>query len=231
MIFGFDEVGRGSLAGPVTVGVTVLPNDIPLHTFRHSTLAAYPAQFRFVRDSKHLTPQKRLMACDLVRESGFEYAVLSASNKLIDTYGISLCLKHLLLLGFNLLKNNAITTVLIDGRVYLPEKLDDELVRELIKENSLSIDTITFPNSSIEIINEDKADDKYLSIALASSLAKVHRDSLMKSYSEQYPVYKWDNNKGYATKEHRAAIAEFPDNNLIRRTFVGNILKQVEQTQ
>lgn len=54
-----------------------------------------------------------------------------------------------------------------------------------------------------------KGDGKYLSIAAASILAKTYRDDYMLSLAREYPVYGWDRNMGYPTKEHRTAIAEY----------------------
>ena len=53
-----------------------------------------------------------------------------------------------------------------------------------------------------------KGDGKYLSIAAASILAKTYRDDYMNRLHEEFPCYGWNRNKGYPTKEHRAAIAE-----------------------
>jgi len=52
-----------------------------------------------------------------------------------------------------------------------------------------------------------KGDSKYLSIAAASVLAKTYRDELMRKFHQLYPVYNWQKNKGYPTKDHREAIA------------------------
>jgi ribonuclease HII len=54
-----------------------------------------------------------------------------------------------------------------------------------------------------------KGDGKYLSIAAASILAKTYRDDYMLRLHAEYPSYDWDRNKGYPTREHRAAIAEY----------------------
>lgn len=51
-----------------------------------------------------------------------------------------------------------------------------------------------------------KGDGIYMSIAAASILAKTHRDAYMLKIHEAYPMYRWDRNKGYPTKEHREAI-------------------------
>ncbi|HAS47002.1 MAG TPA: ribonuclease HII [Microscillaceae bacterium] len=54
-----------------------------------------------------------------------------------------------------------------------------------------------------------KGDNKFLSIAAASILAKTYRDDLMTTLAETYPAYDWENNVGYPTKKHRAAIEQF----------------------
>ena len=51
-----------------------------------------------------------------------------------------------------------------------------------------------------------KGDGQYLSIAAASILAKTHRDEYMHQLHNEYPVYSWDENKGYPTQAHRVAI-------------------------
>lgn len=53
-----------------------------------------------------------------------------------------------------------------------------------------------------------KGDGKFLSIAAASILAKTYRDDYMNRLHEEFPVYDWNNNKGYPTKKHRMAIAQ-----------------------
>lgn len=62
-------------------------------------------------------------------------------------------------------------------------------------------------------------DGKYMSIAAASILAKSHRDEYMERLSAQYPAYNWQKNKGYPTRDHRAAIAEFGLCEEHRKTF------------
>lgn len=61
-------------------------------------------------------------------------------------------------------------------------------------------------------INHDcivKGDGKYMAIAAASVLAKTYRDDYMLRLHEEFPQYGWDKNKGYPTREHRAAIARY----------------------
>lgn len=53
-----------------------------------------------------------------------------------------------------------------------------------------------------------KGDSIYASIAAASILAKTYRDDFMRGLHDQFPHYKWNTNKGYATEEHRKAIEQ-----------------------
>lgn len=64
-----------------------------------------------------------------------------------------------------------------------------------------------------------KGDGKYLSIAAASILAKTYRDDYMKRLHEEYPQYDWKGNKGYPTRKHRAAIAQYGITPYHRKTF------------
>ena len=64
-----------------------------------------------------------------------------------------------------------------------------------------------------------KGDGKYLSIAAASILAKTYRDDYMLRLHEEYPMYHWDENKGYPTAAHYAAIKEHGISPYHRKTF------------
>ncbi|MCH5330548.1 MAG: ribonuclease HII [Alistipes sp.] len=64
-----------------------------------------------------------------------------------------------------------------------------------------------------------KGDGRYADIAAASVLAKTHRDEYMQRLAEEYPMYGWDRNKGYPTREHRLAIREYGLSPYHRLTF------------
>lgn len=64
-----------------------------------------------------------------------------------------------------------------------------------------------------------KGDSKYLSIAAASVLAKTYRDLYMEKIHEEFPMYNWKKNKGYPTKEHRAAIKKYGITKYHRKSF------------
>lgn len=64
-----------------------------------------------------------------------------------------------------------------------------------------------------------KGDQKMRAIAAASILAKTHRDQWMKELHEEFPHYNWLQNKGYPTRAHRQAIAEFGPCHHHRQSF------------
>lgn len=64
-----------------------------------------------------------------------------------------------------------------------------------------------------------KGDGRYADIAAASVLAKTHRDEYMQRLAAEYPMYGWDRNKGYPTREHRLAIREYGLSPYHRATF------------
>lgn len=64
-----------------------------------------------------------------------------------------------------------------------------------------------------------KGDTKFQSIAAASILAKTYRDAYMEKIHEEFPMYNWKQNKGYPTKEHRAAIKKYGITKYHRKSF------------
>ena len=71
-------------------------------------------------------------------------------------------------------------------------------------------------------------DNKYISIAAASILAKTTRDSLMKQLNVDHPEYGWGSNKGYGSAQHRKAIVEHGATNHHRNSFISHMLTKTE---
>jgi ribonuclease HII len=69
-----------------------------------------------------------------------------------------------------------------------------------------------------------KGDQKILSIAAASILAKSHRDRLLENLSLKYPEYELQKHKGYGTQKHIAAIRKFGASKIHRKSFLKNII-------
>ena len=64
-----------------------------------------------------------------------------------------------------------------------------------------------------------KGDEKFLSIAAASIIAKTERDNYMNKIHNEYPQYGWDKNKGYPTKFHKKAILKYGITKYHRKSF------------
>lgn len=224
---GIDEVGRGCLAGPVLVA-GVKTNDLPLLTYSYNieNWPDLPDIYQTAKDSKLLSAPKRFQISNLV-ESNFEFCLLSASNQLIDDFGIGVVLSHLILIICNLLYTKG-SSIIIDGKIKLLSIFNQDLLDKIYSENNvepivlkkLSENVSTENLDFIPVLRENKADNKYLSVALASNIAKVKRDNLMDQLHFLHPEYLWNQNKGYGSLKHRQAIFNNPQNKFLRQTFI-----------
>jgi len=178
LVAGVDEVGRGCLSGPVTVGVVLVGRD-----------QGRPP--RGLRDSKLLTPAARRALVPRIQRWVSGWAVADATAVEIDSIGIIAALRlagHRALAALPM----APDCVLLDGNHdYLTPCLDDGLWP-----------ADPFPPVRTEV----KADLRCASVAAASVLAKTTRDAYMTALAPDHPEYGWEINKGYATPGHRAAL-------------------------
>ena len=179
LLAGIDEVGRGALAGPVSVGIAV----VDLH--EQKLLAD-------VRDSKLLKVADRERLVPLVRSWSVASAVGHASAKEIDAVGIVAALR--------LAGTRAWLAVLAAGvtpDVVLLDGSHNWLSPET--QPSLFDDGPAEPGCDAPVHTLVKADMQCLSVAAASILAKVERDGMMRGLHSEYPAFGWDENKGYGT--------------------------------
>ncbi|MER1997548.1 MAG: ribonuclease HII [Arthrobacter sp.] len=187
VLAGCDEVGRGALAGPVSVGLVAVQLD--------SVRA-----LKGVRDSKLLTPADRLALVPHIKKWCPAWGVGHASAAEIDLLGLMGALR---LAGTRAWTQVCGTltpdVVLLDGNHnWLSPEMQASLFDEPAAEDEAAC---TAP-----VHTRIKADMTCLSVAAASVLAKVERDALMVEYAALHPEYGWEINKGYATEAHRAAI-------------------------
>lgn len=179
-----DEVGRGSLAGPVSVGLVVIDASV-----RNS--------LQGVRDSKELSPLIRNALVPKIRDWALDHAVGHASPQEIDDFGIIGALR---LAGHRALSQlrAAPEVVLLDG------SHDWFTPPEQVSFLELGSDVLS---SVPPVVTKVKADRTCASVAAASVLAKVERDAMMVKLSSAFPAYGWEDNKGYASPGHIAALA------------------------
>ncbi|QZN87565.1 ribonuclease HII [Cellulomonas sp. C5510] len=184
-----DEVGRGSLSGPVTVGVVVVTAE---------TRSAPQG----VRDSKLLTPDARERLAPLIRRWAACWSVGHAEPSEIDRYGIIAALR--------LAAHRAIAaltvppaTLLLDGNHdYVTAPLQDALLGPppVLDVVPPVLDVVPPVRTMV------KADLRCAAVAAASILAKTERDAIMVRLAQDHPEYGWAENKGYSAPEHLAAL-------------------------
>lgn len=180
---GVDEVGRGSLSGPVSVGMVL----VDVSTGRVP---------RGLKDSKLLTPATRERLVPEIIGWASGWAVGHSSPGEIDSLGLVAALR---LAGHRALAQlgGSPDVVLLDGsHDWLSWPRQQDLFAEA-------------PSPSPPVLTRVKADLTCASVAAASVLAKVARDAMMVSLHEDFPAYDWRENKGYASPRHVEALREF----------------------
>lgn len=189
LIAGMDEVGRGCLAGPVSVGVAVINID-----------CVNPPEN--LADSKLLTHEQREELLPLVKTWVKEFAVGHASNDEIDEIGLTRALRRA---GRRALVQLVTKPdhLILDGKHnwLIPEKETQDMFEQEFDDGPLSV--------NLKIIAQVKADLTCASVAAASIVAKTTRDQMMSELSKEFPNYFWAENKGYAAPEHLEAIKSF----------------------
>lgn len=152
-----------------------------------------------VNDSKLLTEKQREALYDKIISSALAYSVSVIEPEVIDEVNI------------------------LNATLRAMKQSVDDLK---IKPDLILVDGNRKFQSDILVITIVKGDSKSFSIAAASILAKVTRDRLMKNFAVQYPVYLWEQNKGYPTRQHREIIRKLGPSPLHRKSFLKKILTE-----
>ncbi|MFT0847804.1 ribonuclease HII [Actinomycetaceae bacterium L2_0104] len=192
---GVDEVGRGALAGPVSVGICLIDAE---------TEDVFPAG---LRDSKLLSPAKRAILDPLCREWGLDLAVGHAGPDIVDGEGIIVALRRAAAAALAQLaaRGRVPDAVLLDGR------------HNWWAEDSLFDANPILPQLPVRM--QVKGDASCAVIAAASVAAKVERDGMMVALDEGYPGYDWASNKGYASARHIDGLRALGPSPLHRRSW------------
>lgn len=147
-----------------------------------------------VDDSKKINKKNHRALAEMIMERAVAVGIGVAGNGFIDEHGIGFANKYVI----------------------------EQAVNDLsIRPGYLLIDGGTQQEISTDIKQEEiaKGDQKSLSIAAASIIAKSVHDELMKRYAKEYPEYKWNDNVGYGTMDHKCAIQKHGVCELHRKSF------------
>jgi ribonuclease HII len=183
LIAGLDEVGRGSLAGPVVAAAVILPVNLFIPN---------------IKDSKKLTPKKRIEIYPEI-------------------------LKKAKGVGIGIVGADVIDKINIAQATFLAMK---RAIKNLKNEpDGLLVDGFEIPEIGVPQLALIKGEDKSISIAAASIVAKVYRDNLMVNFDREFPHYLFKKNKGYGTKEHLQALRKYHATRIHRKSFAGVLSK------
>ena len=200
IVLAIDEAGRGPLAGPVVASCVM---------FSKSNF------IEGVNDSKKITKKKRAYIYQQVHGK-VKYGLGVVDEKIIDEINILQATKLAMLRSYQNFYQKyrfKADVILVDGN-FSPFNLSlkDFFKKYLESDCSLIFDV----KDSLAII---KGDQKSLSIALASIIAKEYRDQIMLEFHQQYPQFDFDKNSGYGTKKHLALLNEIGILPIHRRSF------------
>ncbi len=199
-LIGVDEVGRGSLVGPVTASAVLFKNNLAMP-------CSWCIPLYKLNDSKKISEKNRQIID--FRLSNLAYrAIGEASVAEIDAINIY----QATLLAMHRAINQLLEQLNINSKI----KLDQVLI---VIDGNMKIVNLTYQNIQLKQISIIKGDSKSASIASASVTAKVFRDSLITDLAKYYPQYNLAKNKGYATAFHRNAISKFGISEIHRKSF------------
>lgn len=174
---GIDEAGRGPLAGPVVAAAVILDPTRPV---------------RGLADSKVLTPERREVLAERIRERAIAWSTGQADVTEIDTINIL----HATMLAMS----RAVAAL------------------GVVPEEAL-VDGNRCPPLDCRVRAIVKGDRDVKAISAASIIAKTTRDAMLREFDKLYPVYGFAQHKGYCTPEHLAALDRHGPCPLHRRSF------------
>lgn len=208
-VIGIDEVGRGAFAGPV-VAAGVIFDPKHLKYFENKTHKHF-SFLQKINDSKKLTPKVREQLSEKIKKHCSYYAISRVEVSVINKIGIGKA-----------------TTVamrkVVSSVLHKVSSIKSEKNRDMPDTNSfVLVDGFRIKHVRHVGLKKQKAivkgDQKCISIAAASIIAKVYRDNLMRQLAQKYPQYGFAAHKGYGTKQHQKAIFTYGLSRIHRKSF------------
>jgi ribonuclease HII len=193
---GLDEVGRGSLWGRLYVGAVIMSPEDEAYFDNGAAL-------RQIKDSKKLTPRKRAILADYIKENAIETVVSWSEPEEIDSVNIlraNMAAMHRALANLQI----PFQRILVDGDKWVPY-------------------TDPVSNETVPAITIVKGDSVSLTIAAASILAKEAHDEWVRNMITAEPAlndrYNLGSNMGYGTAAHMTGLSKWGAHPLHRRSF------------
>ena len=194
ILVGFDEAGRGPLAGPVSAGAVILPDDFPID---------------ILNDSKKMGKTRREFAEAVIKEKAL-WGFATVDHATIDKINILQASLLAMRLAFEDMMSRL--EIWCDSRGVEKGVFSSENLQGISDGNFC-------PEVPIECRAVVKADSKFPQVMAASVIAKVGRDRLMQEYDALYPGYGYAKHKGYPTPAHKEACRRLGPSPIQRLTF------------
>lgn len=156
-----------------------------------------------INDSKKLSKEKRELLYNEIMQSALDVSIGIKDNHVIDELNI------------------------LQATI---KSMEDAVKGLKMKPQQLLVDAVRLKEISINQESIIKGDERSLSIAAASIIAKVTRDRMMEEYDSIYPEYDFKSNKGYPTEEHTKAILKYGLTPIHRKTFSSGIKRFKNET-
>lgn len=183
-VVGIDEVGRGAFAGPLVAAGVVFPR----HFLQNTNIKTFVYLLDHIHDSKLLSPKMRETLSTLIKRHALCFAICEISTPIINRQGIG--------------KANSMVFRQVVKRISIALKPKPSDLFVLVDGFHVSYLTGGMKQQKAII----RGDQKSISIAAASIIAKVYRDNYMSSLPKSYLKYKFAIHKGYGTLMHRELI-------------------------
>lgn len=207
LIIGIDEVGRGAFAGPVVAAA------VALKTIQNSE---FRIQNCGIDDSKRLSPNTRLTLEKIIKKEAAYWAIAEIGVGTINRIGIGKATEKAMRKAIKKIQN-------LEFRIQNKKMFHKKKIFLLVDAFHVKyVSGIGLKHQKAIV----KGDQKSISIAAASIIAKVHRDRLMRRLSKRYTRYGWAKNKGYGTKKHQQAILKYGISRLHRKQFINTFLRR-----
>lgn len=165
---------------------------------------SFPSGFEHdsIYDSKKLSEKKRLALFDEIKQLASDYHIKIVTPQEVDEYNI----------------------------YRATQRAMQELATSFDHADGVLTDAMPLPDCPLDVISLVKGDQKSVSIAAASILAKVTRDEIMKEYDKKYPEYGFAKHKGYPTKGHLEAMHKYGVIDGFYRKSYGPVAKMEQMT-
>ena len=196
MVIGVDEVGRGALAGPIYAGA----------------ICFYPEEAKVlqklnIKDCKALSKEQRIVTANIIYKHTSTFFISSISTDVINEKGI-------------LYANREVLKLAVRG---LLDKMKSKEKKFVVLVDGYPVPDL---EKSLGVTQKSiiQGDSKSISIASASVIAKVARDTHMITLHEEFPMYAWKDNKGYGTKRHLEGLKKHKSCKYHRTLFIRKAL-------